>query len=71
MLKTVCKNWLEYRAKTIETKNLKKYGTSLTWGSIDTRLSKCIVEVCADIDAMTIDYDIYKKIRDELLKGGD
>ncbi len=69
MLKYVPKHWLYQRAKSIETKNLKKYGKSLTAGSICGRLEECITCIFEDIDE--IDYEKYKEIRNQLLKWGE
>lgn len=43
MIKAVDKNWLMRRAKAIETRNLRQYGTSTTWITILNRLNACVV----------------------------
>ena len=70
---TVDKKWLTRRAKTTETHLLRTVGKSLSWGSIEQRLYKCIVEVAADENWMVINYEEYKKIIEEIkseYKGG-
>jgi len=62
-MKYVSKNWLEQRAKTIETRNLNKHGTSRAWISILDDLYECIIEIELGKDIMIIDELKYKKIR--------
>lgn len=61
MNKIVNKRWLEYRAKTIETQNLKRYGKSKAWISILQDFNACIV--CVHDDCLEINYEKYKEIR--------
>lgn len=60
-MKTVSIENFENRMKTIETKNIKKYGESLTWVSLYNLFNKCIIEV--DEKTITFDENEYKKIR--------
>ena len=65
-LKIVNENWLWQRAKTLETKLLKKYGKSLSASSIDTRFCKCIVEIRNDERTIEINYNTYRQICREI-----
>ena len=68
-IKCVDKKWLSRRAKAIETELLKRDGRSLAAISISHRLHKCIVATCIDEDVVEIDYDCYKRVREEILAG--
>ena len=50
------------RMKTIVTKTLKKYKTSLTWASLNRYFNDCILCIYGD-DLLEINEDKYKEIR--------
>lgn len=49
------------RMKTIETKNLKKYGKSLTWVSLSNYFNSAIIEIYDNL--LVLDKDKYNQIR--------
>ena len=51
------------RLKTIETKNLKKTGSSLSWASLSNDFRPCILEILMPEKVLIIDKDKYKEIR--------
>lgn len=61
-IRIVHNNWLWQRAKALEKKLLKKYGQSLTAGSIDNRFNKCVKCSYVDEPIMEIDYNEYRQI---------
>ena len=56
------------RMKTIEAKNIKKTGASLTWSSILMHFHTCILENQPDDGIIAIDRDKYNEIRKQMLK---
>ena len=56
------------RLKTIETKNLKKTGNSLSWVSLSNRFRPCILEILMPEKVLIVDKDKYKEIRKQVLK---
>ena len=56
------------RLKTIETKNLKKTGSSLSWASLSNDFRPCILEILMPEKVLIIDKDKYKEIRKWVLK---
>lgn len=64
MLYLTEKQW-NIRAKTIETKNLKKYHTTPYWLTIERELSGCIIEMQNRIGEpiRVIDENKYKELR--------
>ncbi len=60
--KIVVSDWLYQRAKAMEKRFLKKYGTSLTAGSICGELEKSTALYYADGPIVEIDYTKYKQI---------
>lgn len=56
------------RMKTIETKNLKKTGESLTWVSLLSYFHCCILENYPDERILIINRDKYNEIRKQVLK---
>lgn len=62
MLKTISIKNFENRMKSLETRNIKKYGRSLTWCSLLNKFNKCIVEVEIDKNTITFDEEKYKEI---------
>lgn len=69
-LKCVDKKWLWRQAKAIETKLLKRDGYSMAAITIVHQLHKCIVASYIGEDVMVIDYDCYKRVREQLLAKG-
>ena len=67
-LRTVHDKWLWHRARALETKLLKKYGKSLTAGSISNRFNKCIVQSYVDEPIMEINDGVYREICKEIEK---
>lgn len=65
--KIVADNWLDSRAKYIETKNLKRKRRSLTWISLLPLLQKCVIMYYPDTGCCEIDVEKYHEIRKELL----
>lgn len=61
-IKIVGSDWLYQRAKAMEKRFLKKYGTSLTAGSICGELEKSTVLCYADGPIVEINYTKYKQI---------
>jgi len=59
-------NWLTTQAKTIEKKQLKKYGKSLSFTGIQGILSKAIIEIQSDTGTLVIDDKKYKEIKKQL-----
>ncbi len=68
-MKTISIENFNNRMKSIETKNLKRYGTSLTWTSIANRFNDCII--ATDENTITYDEERYKKIRAKMLEGDE
>lgn len=64
MLKTISIKNFENRMKSLETRNIKKCGQSLTWTSLYNNFNKCIVET--DENTITFDEDKYKEIYNKL-----
>lgn len=56
----------ENRMKTLETKNLKKYGSSLTWTSLYNKFNSCIVEIREK--TLVFDEQKYKEIKQNIEK---
>jgi hypothetical protein len=56
------------RLKTIETKNLKKTGSSLSWASLSNHFRPCILEILMPEKVLIVDKDKYKEIRKQVLK---
>ena len=57
------KQW-DNRIKTIVTKNLKKYGRSLSWSSLSYHFKDCVLCThCNDETVLEIDDGKYKEIR--------
>lgn len=67
MLKEISIKNFENRMKTLETKNTKKHGHSLTWCSLLNNFNKCIVEISES--TITFDEEKYKAIRKEIMRG--
>ena len=61
--KTISQQAWENRIKTIATKNLKKFGKSLWWGSLHTYFLPCIQCSHSDNKTITINEEKYKLIR--------
>lgn len=57
----------ENRMKTLEVRNLKKYGQSLTWTSLYNKFNACIIEIKEK--TLIFDEQKYKEIKQELLEG--
>ena len=58
-------NW-NNRLKSIETKNIKKYGESLTWTSLERHFNDCIIQITEG--TIIFDEKKYKEIRKKLCK---
>ena len=56
------------RLKTIETKNLKKTGSSLTWVSLESYFYPSILSINSDDEILIIDREKYDEIRKQVLK---
>ena len=66
-IKTISIENFNNRMKSIETKSLKRYGTSPTWVTISNHFNDCIIET--DKNTVTFDECKYKKIRAKMLEG--
>lgn len=60
MLKTISIKNFENRMKSLETKNIKKCGQSLTWCSLLNKFNKCIIEI--NENTIIFDEEKYKEI---------
>lgn len=66
-MKTVStQNW-DNRAKTIETKNLKKWNKTPAWLSILREMGKSVISFDSCDGSVTFDESEYKKIREHCL----
>lgn len=72
MQKTVSKSNWESRAKTIETKNLRKYHTTPHWLSVLRELDKSVIEIIVGDGETLIVFDEgkYKAIREHCMGFG-
>ncbi len=56
----------ENRMKTLEIRNLKKYGHSLTWTSLLNKFNTCIIEIREK--TIIFDEQKYKEIKQNIEK---
>lgn len=66
-IKTISYNNWDNRMKTIETKNLKKYGRSLSWSSLSSYFHCCIIETNIDYQTINFNEAKYKLIREYVI----
>ena len=62
-LKTISYQLWNNRIKIIATKNLNKYGKSLSWSSLTTYFNPCIIELDSSYNTITFNEFKYKLIR--------
>lgn len=58
----------ETRAKKIQNRNLRLYGSSLTWVTILHYIGKAIKVIYEDDKIVMVNEEEYKRIRKELLR---
>ena len=66
-LKTISYQSWDNRIKAIVTKNLNKYGKSLSWASLTTYFNPCIIELNSSYNTITFNEFKYKLIRQHVM----
>ncbi len=61
--KTISYQMWDNRMKTIETKNLNKYGRSTSWGSLQHWFNPCVICYNSSYNTVTFNQEKYKLIR--------